>query len=101
MATKWSCFRKNIVQRPKNRTKICFVSINFAILQDISQKINLKKPIKPTKYHFIINLIYNIMKKLFLFLVSLMLGISQLMADEVTFSVSDLKASLPSNKTGL
>ena len=41
------------------------------------------------------------MKKLFLFLASLMLGVSQLMADNVTFSVSDLKATLPSNNTNI
>ena len=41
------------------------------------------------------------MKKHFLFLASLVLGLGQLFADEVTFSVGDLKASLPSNNTNI
>jgi len=38
------------------------------------------------------------MKKFFLFLATLMLGFGQLFADEVTFSVSDLMATLPEGK---
>ena len=41
------------------------------------------------------------MKKHFLFLASLVLGFGQLFADEVTFSVSDLKASLPASNTNI
>ncbi|MBR6030742.1 MAG: Ig-like domain-containing protein [Bacteroidaceae bacterium] len=41
------------------------------------------------------------MKKHFLFLASLVLGLGQLFADEVTFSVSDLKASLPASNTNI
>ncbi len=41
------------------------------------------------------------MKKHFLFLATLVLGLGQLFADEVTFSVSDLKASLPSDNTNI
>ncbi len=41
------------------------------------------------------------MKKHFLFLASLVLGLGQLFADEVTFSVGDLKASLPSGNTNI
>ena len=41
------------------------------------------------------------MKKHFLFLASLVLGLGQLFADEVTFSVGDLKASLPSDNTNI
>ena len=41
------------------------------------------------------------MKKLFLFLAALALGFGQLMAEEVTFSVSELKATLPSNNTNI
>ena len=41
------------------------------------------------------------MKKFFLFLTLLMLSVVQLMADNVTFSVSDLKASLPSDNTNI
>ena len=41
------------------------------------------------------------MKKFFLFFALLMLGFGQLFADEVTFSVGDLKATLPSNNTNI
>jgi len=41
------------------------------------------------------------MKKFFLFLATLMLGFGQLFADEVTFSVSDLKATLPASNTNI
>ena len=41
------------------------------------------------------------MKKHFLFLASLVLGIGQLFADNVTFSASDLRASLPSNNSNI
>ena len=41
------------------------------------------------------------MKKHFLFLASLVLGLGQLFADEVTFSVSDLKATLPASNTNI
>jgi len=41
------------------------------------------------------------MKKHFLFLATLVLGLGQLFADEVTFSVSDLKASLPASNTNI
>ncbi|MBR4130771.1 MAG: Ig-like domain-containing protein [Bacteroidaceae bacterium] len=41
------------------------------------------------------------MKKLFLFLAALTLGFGQLMAEEVTFSVSALKATLPSDNTNI
>ena len=41
------------------------------------------------------------MKKFFLFLATLMLGFGQLFADEVTFSVSDLKATLPEDNTNI
>ncbi|MBO4550023.1 MAG: hypothetical protein J5733_04775, partial [Bacteroidaceae bacterium] len=41
------------------------------------------------------------MKKQLLILASLVLGIGQLFAESVTFSVSDLKATLPSNNTNI
>ena len=41
------------------------------------------------------------MKKHFLFLTALVLGFGQLMAEQVTFSVGDLKASLPSDNTNI
>ena len=41
------------------------------------------------------------MKKHFLFLASLVLGLGQLFADGVTFSVSDLKATLPASNTNI
>ena len=41
------------------------------------------------------------MKKHFLFLASLVLGLGQLFADNVTFSVSDLKATLPADNTNI
>lgn len=41
------------------------------------------------------------MKKFFLFLATLMLGFGQLFADEVTFSVGDLKATLPEDNTNI
>ena len=41
------------------------------------------------------------MKKTFLFLASLVLGFGQLFADEVTFSASDLRATLPSGNTNI
>ena len=41
------------------------------------------------------------MKKHFLFLASLVLGLGQLFAEEVTFSVSDLKASLSGSNTNI
>ena len=41
------------------------------------------------------------MKKHLLFLATLVLGLGQVYADEVTFSVSDLKATLPSNNTNI
>ena len=41
------------------------------------------------------------MKKHFLFLATLVLGLGQLFADEVTFSVGDLKASLPASNTNI
>ena len=41
------------------------------------------------------------MKKHFLFLASLVLGLGQLFADEVTFSIADLRASLPSGNTSV
>ena len=39
------------------------------------------------------------MKKHFLFLATLVLGFGQLFADQVTFSIADLRATLPSNNT--
>ena len=41
------------------------------------------------------------MKKHLLFLATLVLGLGQLFADEVTFSVGDLKASLPASNTNI
>ena len=41
------------------------------------------------------------MKKHLLFLAALVLGLGQLFADEVTFSVSDLKATLPASNTNI
>lgn len=41
------------------------------------------------------------MKKHFLFLATLVLGLGQLFADEVTFNVSDLKATLPPDNTNI
>ena len=41
------------------------------------------------------------MKKFFLLLTTLVLGFGQLFADEVTFSVSDLKATLPASNTNV
>ena len=41
------------------------------------------------------------MKKHFLFLATLVLGLGQLFADNVTFSVSDLRATLPSDNTNI
>ena len=41
------------------------------------------------------------MKKHFLFLATLVLGLGQLFADEVTFSIADLRASLPSGNTSV
>lgn len=41
------------------------------------------------------------MKKHLLFLAALVLGLGQVYADEVTFSVSDLKASLPASNTNI
>lgn len=41
------------------------------------------------------------MKKTFLFLASLVLGFGQLFADNVTFSASDLRATLPSGNTNI
>ena len=41
------------------------------------------------------------MKKHLLILASLVLGIGQLFADNVTFSVSELKSTLPSSNTNI
>ena len=41
------------------------------------------------------------MKKHFLFLATLVLGFGQLFADQVTFSIADLRATLPSNNTNV
>ena len=41
------------------------------------------------------------MKKHLLFLATLVLGLGQVYADEVTFSVGDLKASLPASNTNI
>ena len=41
------------------------------------------------------------MKKHFLFLASLVLGFGQLFADQVTFSLADLRATLPSGNTNV
>jgi hypothetical protein len=41
------------------------------------------------------------MKKHFLFLATLVLGLGQLFADDVTFSVSDLKATLPADNSNI
>ena len=41
------------------------------------------------------------MKKHFLFLATLVFGLGQLFADNVTFDVSDLRASLPEGNTNI